>query len=56
MNSATKSQTEQAAKAARDNVKRIEKRLAELQAQLLSAKAEADKLNKQVVKSWGLGN
>ncbi len=46
---------EKAARDARQEVHDIDRRIAELQAQRATAKADADRLTKLVVKTWGMG-
>jgi hypothetical protein len=46
---------EKAARDARQDVKNLDRQIAELQAQRARAKADADRLTKLVVKTWGMG-
>jgi hypothetical protein len=46
---------EKAAREARQEVHDLDRQIAELQARRANAKADADRLTKLVVKTWGMG-
>ena len=46
---------EKSAREAREQVKELDRRILELQARRAQAEADATRLNKQVVKTWGMG-
>jgi transcription-repair coupling factor (superfamily II helicase) len=46
---------EKAAREAREEVKELDRKILELQARREKAEAEATRLNKLVVKTWGMG-
>ena len=46
---------EKAARKAREEVKELDRKILELQAQRAKAEADATRLNKLVVRTWGMG-
>ena len=50
-----RAEIENTAREARDEVKELDRKILELQAQRAKAEADATRLNKLVAKAWGMG-